>query len=202
MRSCLHPTGGVCCPRIRLIGCQQIAPAFVLRPPDAWMPRPPENVAQTSGRAMLFCPADSSAKDTAGKERQKEIQFGRVFRRRRGGRKRAPAFVAVSRLLTMATTNVLFPRPASATEAAARGATAPVLAIRHAAQPTTMLRVLLDNGLVTGYACQRIHHHSEHRGVRCYDCFSHHSFSLRIRFARTKPGKCSLRVSGVSSARI
>jgi len=49
----------------------------------------------------------------------------------------------------MAATNVLFPRPASATEAAARGATAPVLAIRHAAQPTTMLRVLIDNGLVT-----------------------------------------------------
>jgi len=150
----------------------------------------------------VFCHADCSAKDTAGKERQKEIQFGRVFRRRRGGRKRAPALVAVSRLLTMAATNVLFPRPASATEAAARGATAPVVAIRHAAQSTTMLRVLLDNGLVTGYAFQRIHHRSEHCGVRCYDCFSYHSFSLRIRFARTKPGKCSLRVSGVSSARI
>jgi hypothetical protein len=26
--------------------------------PDAWMPRPPENLAQTSGRGLLFCPAD------------------------------------------------------------------------------------------------------------------------------------------------
>jgi len=29
VRSCLHPTGGVCCPRIRPIGCQQIARAFL-----------------------------------------------------------------------------------------------------------------------------------------------------------------------------
>ena len=64
--------------------------------PDAWKPRPPENLAQTSGRGLLFCPADcrvrahcapcppppgsdGPAKETAGKETQKEIPCSQFF---------------------------------------------------------------------------------------------------------------------------
>ena len=63
--------------------------------PDAWMPRPPENLAQTSGRGLLFCPADCRVRvHCAPAPRPRRAQT--VPQRKQQGRKRRRKFRAVN----------------------------------------------------------------------------------------------------------